>query len=168
MLALILASFLFSDIPWGTPVQPMIKKLNEAGFSVARKPDHGDYRFQGRLNGHPVTGFASMGEGKLVRVQILMVPPEESLRETYDEIRGALVKKYGEPAKSVQKILEPFHEGDGYEQEAIRAGRAVFATQWIEGKESLLVNITPSLQVTVTYESPDWAAEAARRMKGSF
>jgi hypothetical protein len=164
----LLASFLFSDIPWSTPAQAVVKKLTDAGFHVARKPDHGDYGFRGMLLGRQATGMAFMADGKLARVVVVVTPPDESVRENYEQIRQVLVKKYGPPAKTVQRYLEPFHEGDGYEQEAIRAGKAVFATQWIDGDEDLFINITPALQVSVTYESPDWAAEAARRTKGVF
>ncbi|HSP34909.1 MAG TPA: hypothetical protein VLU46_11385 [Thermoanaerobaculia bacterium] len=167
--ALLLASFLFSDIPWNTPGQTVVKKLAEAGFKVAKKPDRaGDYAFSGMLLGHPASGIATIGDGKLVRVIVTIVPTEETVRDTYLQVRDAIQKKYGKPAKSVQRFLEPFHDGDGYEDEAIRAGKAVFATGWSEEDEALVVNITQNLQVAVTYESPGWAAEAAKRAKGGF
>jgi len=169
LVALVLASFLFSDIPWQTPAQPLVKQLTANGFKVTKKPDRaGDYAFRGTVLGHPATGIASLGEGKLVRVIVTLVPGDETLRETYEQVRRTLIKKYGEPEKTVQRYLEPFHEGDGYEQEAIRAGRAVFATRWLDSGEALVVNITPDLNVAVTYESPEWAAEAARRTKGAL
>ena len=169
-LALILASFLFSDIPWNTPGQAVQKKLIAAGFKVSKKPDKitGDYQFRGEMLGHPANGVASLANGKLARIIVTMIPGDESLRDTYTQIRNVLVKKYGTPEKTVERYLEPFHEGDGYEMEAIRAGKAQFATRWLDSGETLVVNITPDLNVAVTYESPDWAAESARRMKATF
>lgn len=169
LVALVLASFLFSDIPWNTPGTAVQKKLTEAGFKVAKKADRaGDYAFRGMLLDHPATGIAAMADGKLARVVLTIVPTEEPVRDVYVQVRDAIEKKYGAPAKSVQRFLDPFHEGDGYEEEAIRAGKAVFATGWKDGDEALVVSITPNLQVAVTYDSPEWPAEAAKRAKGGF
>ena len=164
------ASFIFADIPWNTPGETVVKQLKDAGFKVSKKPDKatGDYSFRGTLLGHLSNGTASMAGGKLARITITIIPEEEAVRATYKQVRDVLVKKYGTPEKTVERYLEPFHEGDGYEQEAIRAGKAQFATRWLDSGETLVVNITPDLNVAVTYESPDWAAESARRMKATF
>ena len=168
-IALVFASFLFSDIPWNTPAKPLVKQLTDAGFKVAKKPDRaGDYAFHGTLVGHQAVGIASLAQGKLARIIVTITPDDDSPRETYEQVRRALVRKYGEPEKTVMRYLEPFHEGDGYEQEAIRAGKAVFASRWLDSGETLIVNVTPDLNIAVTYESPEWAAESARRTKGGL
>lgn len=162
------AAFIFSDIPWNTSRETVVKRLKDAGFKQIKKDKQGDYAFRGTLLGHDAAGSAMMAQGKLVKVVVLLVAPDDAARETYNQVRDVLVKKYGEPSKTLASFVEPFQEGDGYEAEAIRSGKGLFVTQWSEGGQALAVNITPNLTVAVSYESPDWPAELERRKnKGS-
>lgn len=157
------AAFVFSEIPWNTPAQAVVKKLKGAGFKQVKKDKSGDYRFRGRLMNHDATGVAMMSQGKLARVVIMLATADDVAHDTYNELRSVLAEKYGAPARTAVSFLDPFHEGDGYEAEAIRAGKGIFLTQWSDGGETLTLNITSSLAVAVTYESSAWGAELARR-----
>ncbi len=157
------ASFVFSDIPWNTQAQSVMKKLKDAGFKQIRKDKQGDITFRGTLLGHDAAGMAMFAEGRLAKVLVMLSTPDEMAREGYTQVRDVLITKYGQPAHTTVTFLEPFHQGDGYEAEAIRSGKGIFVTQWNEDGEQLILNITSSLAVAVTYESPDWAAELERR-----
>ena len=162
------AAFVFSDIPWNAPAESVVKKLKEAGFKQVKKDKQGDYAFRGNLLGHDAAGMAMFAQGRLVRVIVMLTTPEEMVRESYGQVREVLVSKYGKPARTLASFVEPFHQGDGYESEAIRSGKAIFLTQWSDDGQQLMVNITSGLMVGVAYESPDWAAELERRKnKGS-
>jgi hypothetical protein len=147
------AAITFAGIPWNTPAQTVVRKLTAAGFTVAKKPDHGDYRFRGKLLNHDAAGVAIMSDGKVVRVFVMLAAPDDAARETYEELRKVLIAKYGAPAKTVRSFEEPFHEGDGYEAEAIRSGKANFATQWIDGGDALVLNIASGKSLALTYDS---------------
>ncbi len=162
------AAFVFSDIPWNAPADTVVKKLKDAGFKQIKKDKQGDYVFRGNLLNHEATGLAMFAQGKLVRVIVLLSTPEEIVRETYSQVREVLLTKYGQPVRTLAAIAEPFHEGDGYEAEAIRSGKGIFVTEWSDAGQQLMVNITPGLSIAVTYESQDWPAELERRKnKGS-
>ncbi|HEY8712225.1 MAG TPA: hypothetical protein VIM68_05095 [Thermoanaerobaculia bacterium] len=162
------ASFVFSDIPWNAPAETVVKKLKVAGFKQIKRDKQGDYAFRGNLLGHDAGGMAMFARGKLVKVIVSLATPEEMVRETYQQVREVLLTKYGQPMRTLAAFVEPFHEGDGYEAEAIRSGKGIFLTQWSDAGQQLAVNITPGLTVAVTYESQDWAGELERRKnKGS-
>ncbi|HEX7421017.1 MAG TPA: hypothetical protein VF505_14100 [Thermoanaerobaculia bacterium] len=162
------AAFVFSDIPWNAPADSVVKKLKAAGFKQIKKDKQGDYSFGGDLLGHDAAGMAMFAKGRLVRVIVMLTTPEETIRETYSQVREVLLNKYGKPVRTLASFVEPFHQGDGYESEAIRSGKAIFLTQWRDDGQQLLVNITSGLMIGVSYESPDWAAELERRKnKGS-
>lgn len=163
------AGFTFSDIPWNTSTDTVIQKLKAAGFKQIKKDKKsGDVAFRGELLGHDATGVAAFAQGRLAKVIVILSTGDEMARETYSQVREVLVKKYGPPARTTVSFGDPFHEGDGYEAEAIRQGKAVYMTEWGDGGEQLVVNIASSASIAVTYESPDWAAELYRRKsKGS-
>lgn len=162
------AAFVFSEIPWNTPAKAVVKKLTGAGFKQVKRDKSGDYRFRGTLLNHDAAGVAMMSEGRLARVVVTLATPDEAAHDAYNDLRSVLVKKYGAPVRTVAAFLDPFHEGDGYEAEAIRAGKGIFLTQWTDAGQNLILNITSSLGVAVTYESPAWGAELERRKsKGS-
>jgi hypothetical protein len=162
------AAFVFSDIPWSAPAETVVKKLKDAGFKQIKKDKQGDYAFRGNLLNHEAAGMAMFAQGRLVRVIVLLTTPEEMVRETYSQVREVLMNKYGQPVRTLASFVEPFHEGDGWEGEAIRSGKGIFLTQWSDAGQQLVVNITSGLTVAVTYESQDWPAELDRRKnKGS-
>ena len=162
------AAFVFSDIPWNAPGEVVARKLKDAGFKQIRKDKQGDYAFRGNLLGHDAAGMAMFAQGRLVRVIVMLTTPEETVHETYDQVREVLLNKYGKPVQTVASFVEPFYQGDGYESEAIRSGKAMFLTHWSDEGQQLTVNINSGLTVGVSYESPGWAAEMERRKnKGS-
>ena len=163
------ASFVFSDIPWNAPGEVVVKKLKDAGFKQVKKDKKsGDYSFRGDLLGHDAAGMAMFAQGRLVRVIVMLTTPEETIHETYSQVRQVLLNKYGKPVQTLAQFVEPFHQGDGYESEAIRSGKAIFLTQWSDDDQQLTVNITSGLMVGVAYDSPGWPAELERRKsKGS-
>ncbi len=163
------ASFVFSDIPWNTPADSVMQKLKAAGFKQVKKDKQGDLTFQGSLLNHDAAGMAMFSpSGKLLKVIVMLSTPDEMARDAYNQVRDVLVTKYGQPARTTVSFVDPFHEGDGYEAEAIRSGKGIFKTQWNDAGEQLILNITSSLAVAVTYESQDWPAELERRKsKGS-
>lgn len=162
------AAFVFSDIPWNSSSDSVVKRLKSAGFKQIKRDKQGDYAFRGNLLNHDATGVAMFAQGRLVKVMVMLSTADEMARETYTQIREVLVGKYGRPVRTLASFVEPFHEGDGYEAEAIRSGKGIFLTQWSDSGQQLLVNITSGLAVAVTYESQDWPAELERRKnKGS-
>ena len=157
------AGFVFSDIPWNAPSEVVVKRLKDAGFKQIKRDKQGDYGFRGNLLGHDAAGMANFAQGRLVRVVVMLTTPEETVHETYSQVREVLLNKYGKPVQTLAQFVEPFHKDDGYESEAIRSGKAIFLTQWSDDGQQLTVNITSGLTVGVSYESPDWAAELERR-----
>ena len=143
-------AFTFADIPRNATTDVVTQKLKAAGFKV--KKSKNEIGFQGKVFERDGGGVATVVNGKVVKIAVIVPASEDVARETYDEIRAALMARYGPPAETISQIREPFHEGDGYETEAIREGKGVFATRWEAEGQQLSVTINPALAVVVTYE----------------
>jgi hypothetical protein len=159
-------SFNFSDLAWETSVSEVRNQLAAAGFTAIQTDKDGDLRFQGVLIGYKAIGIAFFAESKLAKVAIRLITPDRKARDTYRDLKETLTKKYGPPTNSYEYFRKPYYEGDGYEEQAIRVGKARFATFW-GGREpssgGLVLEIHESLTVRLSYESAIWGAEADRR-----
>lgn len=150
----------FADMKWGTPIAEVKRILSSKGFTT-NIDDEGDLRFEGTLMSVKSVGFALMTEGKLSKVIVNLATPEKDARKTYTDMKEVLTKKYGEPSKCFEYFSRPYYEGDGYEEQAIRVGKGVFACFWNE--QLISVEITDKLIVRIAYESQSWSQEADRR-----
>jgi hypothetical protein len=162
-------SFQFAGIPWGSDTGTVKEKMMAAGFTFKKQDEDGDLVFEGSVLGYDARAYCLMAQGRAVKVMITIYTPDNKARETYNEMKGLLAKKYGE-GQYFKSFDPPYDEGDGYEDQAIGLGKAHFDSFWGEHKgeagtypEGLFLTITEELTVRVSYESSDWGAEADRR-----
>ncbi len=101
------------------------------------------------------------GVGKIV---VTILTPDQHARETYKDMKQTLTTKYGPPQQAFEFFSDPYYEGDGYEDQAIKLGKGHFGAFWDNG---LQLNVTEKLNLNVAYESPTWADEAGRRKSKS-
>lgn len=149
----------FADLAWGSSIAATAKQLKVKGFSTKVDSD-GDLRFEGTLLSHRCVGFAVFGNEKLLKVQVAIATPDHKARGVYSDLRETLINKYGEATDTFEFFLDPYYDGDGYEEQAIRVGKGHFATYW---GSALSIEITEKLAVRLSYESPGWEAESERR-----
>ncbi len=159
-------SYNFADMEWGLPSAEVRQILDSKGFKVSADTD-GDLKFEGALLSTEVVGWALLARDKLAAVTVNFITRDQDARRTYADMRDVLAKKYGTPSNNFKFFRKPYYDGDGYEDQAIKLGKATFACYWVgseKGKEGdLAINITEQLTVEIRYEAPFWAQEAARR-----
>jgi len=151
---------LFADIKWGSTVEEVKRQLIGKGFKPTATDKDGDLKFEGKLLGETMAGWAMFSNKKLAKVFIVLATPDRRAIDKYNEVRKVLVEKYGDPSDTFKMFRRPYYEGDGYEEQAIRLGKARYSTFWGNG---LYVAITDRLAVTITYESDEWGEEGDRR-----
>jgi hypothetical protein len=144
----------FGGMNWGTPVDSVRRVLASKGFVLAKKDDE-DLRYTGTSLGHQAILWAYIDRGHLVKVTVALLTPDRSAREVYQEMKSSLSEKYGVPVAVLDEFKSPYFDGDGYEDQAIRLGKAQFETIWSKpmlGGDSLLaIEITPALSVRISY-----------------
>jgi hypothetical protein len=162
-------TFNFADCDWGISREQTKKLLGSRGFGEFEVDRDGDLVFSGgRLVGHAAGGVALFTpKGRLTKMIVILATADHKAIPTYKEMLVTLKNKYGGPTHEFRSFDKPYYEGDGFEEQAVRLGKADFSAYWIGGegkyKGTLSVKVTENLAVTITYESPEWPVESDRR-----
>lgn len=150
----------FADIRWGASKDDVRKQLVSKGFTPGVVDKDGDFKFEGALIGYKTQGLAFFANDKIVKVLVRIITPDKEVISTYRSMKDVLSKKYGSPDNEYEFFKKPYYAGDGYEEQALRLGKATFASVW--GK-SLMLQIHETLTVQVVYESDAWSEEGDKR-----
>ena len=150
---------IFADLKWGASTASVRSQLAAKGFDTEIDSD-GDVKFKGKLIGYSAVGWAVIVSNRLLKVQVNILTPDSKAKQAYSEMKEVLNGKYGSPTSKYEFFTKPYYEGDGYEEQALRLGKATFALFW---GDALSMEITEKLTVQLTYESPEWSAESVRR-----
>ena len=157
----------FADIPWGSTGETVKKMMATQGLVFVQMDSDGDYSFKGTLAQYRAVVWGLMSGGKLAKVTVSLITPDNKAREEFKNMKGVLTTKYGAPSGSYEFYEKPYEEGDGYEDQAIRLGKGHFFTFWrtVSGTDTstLGLQIGEKLTVVIGYESPQWPAELERR-----
>jgi hypothetical protein len=158
----------FADIAWGTPGDQVVKLLSARGLKLEKQDSDGDYQFNGTLFDQRAVVFAMMSPTQgLVQVQIVLGTPDHKAFPTYRDVVDTISKKYG-PPQNIETFTQPYFKGDGYEEQAVRLGKATIASLWNRKdptSTALVIKVTEELSVGLYYESGNWPAELERRKK---
>lgn len=150
----------FADIRWGALQDEVRKQLTSKGFTSGATDKDGDFKFEGQLVGHKAQGLALFSDGKVAKIIVRIITPDNKAIETYRSMKDVLAKKYGKPSSDYEFFKKPYYDGDGYEAQAIRVGKATFSSFW---GSALNLEIHESLTVQLHYESEAWKKESEKR-----
>jgi hypothetical protein len=158
----------FAGLKWGSTRESVKQSLSPLGYAFTKLDEDGDLDYTGELVGYPATMFFFFTPNDaLVMVEIHIRTPNNKTRETYKEMKETLTEKYGQPSDDFHFFQPPYFEGDGYEDQAFRLGKATFPSFWKHpgktGNEMASLEITPALNLEVGYEAPGWHEELIRR-----
>lgn len=161
-------SMTIAGLPWGVSPDSVKKTLVARGFSAKSADEDGDIEFAGPFLDEDAGLVAFFTKDrKLARVGVILLTADPDARRKYFEVKETLTQKYGKPSFNRERFVSPYYAGDGYEDQAIRLGKAAFLTEWTrpnaEGAEVIRLGISRSLTVILDYESAGWAAEDERR-----
>ena len=166
-LCLTAQGYRFAEIPWGSNGETLKKMMAVQSLMLVKVDSDGDYEFKGTLAQYLAVVWGFMAGGKLVKVAVYLITPDNKAREEYRKMKDVLITKYGPPTSRYDYFQGPYEEGDGYEDQAIRLGKGHFFTVWTTVTESdtsnLGLQISERLAVIISYESPRWNGEADRR-----
>ena len=158
--------YTFGNIPWGANRAAVTEAMRQTGLKFSKVDEDGDLLFQGNLNGYDARVWALMTPtDQLSKTGVTLITEDSKARGVYRDMKDVLTKKYGAPTNCEEHFSDPYHEGDGYEEQAIKLGKGFFMCLWGDEITGVLgIEITDQLNVHITYEFPGWyAGEAARR-----
>lgn len=150
----------FADIRWGASKEEVRKQLTSKGFIPGALDKDGDFKFEGPLIGYKAQGMALFGDNKIAKIVVRIITPDNKAIDTYRSMKDVLSKKYGAPSSDYEFFKKPYYEGDGYEAQAIRVGKATFSCFW---GSALNLEIHETLTVQLNYESEAWTEEMTKR-----
>ena len=150
----------FADIRWGASKEEVRKQLTSKGFTPGALDKDGDFKFEGSLVGYKAQGLALFADSKISKIIVRLITPDNKAIEAYRSMKDVLSKKYGTPSNDFEFFEKPYYDGDGYEAQAIRVGKATFSCYW---GSALGLEIHETLTVQVNYESETWAEELGKR-----
>ena len=158
----------YADIPWGASKETVKRTLVQRGYAFLKTDEDGDLQFDGEISNTKARIVAIFARDRLVKSGVLIATPDNKAREVFCDMRETLLRKYGAPSSDFHFFTSPYYEGDGFEDQAIRLGKATFAVYWHRdapegGQNSISLSITDALSVIVSYESPAWHQEYERR-----
>lgn len=149
---------------WNSSEAACRSSLEQREYSVAPVESPGQegmkyLKMTGREFNTPSQLYCVFHDGVLVKVVLALITPDEEAIAKYGDVRSSLVSKYGSPDGDYRTFTTPYYEGDGYEGQAIKMGKAKISAYWTEWEgESLGIEITKALTVSLSYEGPGWPA----------
>ena len=159
----------FDDLPWLSSREEVTAIMTEKGyvFEIDEKTERNITGYTGRIadeDAHVVAVYSPEG---LVRMIVVLLV-EGSVIRKFRDVRDILTEEYGEPDYGGEIFTLPYKDGDGYEEQAIRLGKASFFSAW-EGKEGSIlgIHVTKGLKIQIIFDSPYGAAEYERLKKES-
>ena len=165
----------FADIPWGSNAVVVKAGMQRMDLTFKEQDETGDLRFDGLLAGHKAIVYALMNaQDQLTKVQVSVVTEDHQAIRVWEAISGDLCERYGRPTLGGRYFSAPYGEGDGYEEQAVRHGKATLTYLWGEDPASIsaddaavITTVTEALNVQIVYESGRWPADSRRRRAGA-
>lgn len=158
----------FAGIPWGASRAQVLDSAKAAGLSVTATFGN-DLELEGDVFGTPATVNALISRSAgLLKVQVRFSAADRPTRAYAAAVEG-LTAQYG-PTEPVELFKRPFARGDGREDEALLANKAMMIAAWGDERQpgqAAAVLQAGSQGVILQYESHGWKAESARRQRES-
>lgn len=155
----------FLDLEWKDSKAEVKKKmLNRKGieqdsqkelmFGLVSKSENGDHLcFESGIFGkHAVSSWLFLFyKNQFCKASVTTVKQSDVIRK-YNEVKEIFESKYGEPLYDFFEFISPYYYGDGYEENAIKLGKAYMISAWVINDCTVGIQITKSLELQFTYE----------------
>lgn len=165
----------FLGIPWTSSASSaksiMLKRPNVT-FDAKNSDSVSLFFDGGTFAGQPVSFFQLIfsKEGFHTAKVFLKKTLESKVISRYREACDLIAEKYGKPDHDFYMFDSPYYDGDGYETQAIRLGKATVSSYWkfpVDGKKDniLGVSIAEDLYVTIVYQNGEMISRVIRDHK---
>src|SRR5262245_35654069 len=165
----------FADIPWGSSATAVKAGMQRMSLTLREQDAAGDLRFDGLLAGRKAIVYALMNaQDQLTKIQVSVITDDAQAIRVWESISSDLSERYGKPTLGGRFFNDPYREGDGHEEQAVRRGQATLTYLWGDDPAALgpddasvITTVTEALNVQIVYESGRWPADSRRRKAGA-
>ena len=158
----------FAGIPWGASKAQVLDAAGAANLRVVGTFGN-DVELEGEVFGAEATVNALISRtAGLLKVHVRFAAGDRP-GQAYAKVVDALTALYG-PTEPVELFKRPYARGDGREDEALLANKAMMIAAWGDERQpgqAAAVLQAGSQGVILQYESHGWKAESARRQRES-
>lgn len=145
----------FKGVPINGKLNSFVSKLEAQGFSVEYKQDDAAV-LSGEFAGKSdcTIMVISTKVSNIVWKVVVQFPEKTSwysLKGEYNSFKESYTKKYGEPT-SYEFFSSPYYEGDGYELQALKSEKCMWASYFSTSQGTIILELTDGKCTQVVYE----------------
>lgn len=136
---------------------PFVEKMKNEGYTIAEKTDN-LVLMNGKFadnNGAEIIIVATPQSGIVWQVIVLMDKSSswKTLKSDYFKYKELFNKKYSSyPFKEYEFFSDPYSEGDGFENQALRHDKCTYFSYWKLPEGDISVSISKTEKIKFTYE----------------
>lgn len=147
----------FKGIPINGKLSDFVSEMKNKGFTFGEHVVKDDIVIMsGDFAGKPaVIYILATPESKTVwKVGVFYDKQDTwlSLKLDYLQVKDVYSKKYGEPDYEKEYFFKPYYEGDGYELQAIKAGKCIYYSSMKTDTGSISIQINKLCEIQISYE----------------
>lgn len=147
----------FNGVPLEGDLTTCITRFKAKGFVVNKYIDNGAI-LKGKVANYQIELYVfTTPKSKKVYKAVAFVEKDlswASLKYNYEKFVALFTEKYGTPTNKLERFIDPYYEGDGYEMTAVSTEKCEYYTLWLNTQlMNLGVEISKYEQVKLTYEN---------------
>lgn len=121
----------FRGIPIDGHINDFVKKMKAIGYVETHRTSSA-VLMTGKFANHSATigVFSTSKSHKVYNIAVTFEKQSSwsSIKSRYFEFKELYTSKYGKPSKVVERFKDPYYEGDGYEMQALKLDKCVYAS----------------------------------------
>ena len=160
----------FRGIPIDGHIDDFVRKMKAIGY-VEVDRNSSVALMTGDFANHSVT-ITILTTPKSHKVYNVVVELEKqsswlSIKNRYFEFKELYTSKYGKPSKAAERFYDPYYEGDGYEMQALKLDKCLYASLFDLSNGTVLLTMSDSAKVMMYYTDSKNAELKEREEKSS-
>lgn len=161
----------FMDIPIDGKIDEFAKRLQNKGFVVKEKTEHG-IQMSGSFAGQSDVELYVLTTKKThVVFKVVVYFPKQlswnGIERDYEYYKDLFTKKYGIP-EAYEFFKSPYYKGDGYEMSAIKLEKCVYLSFFKLQYGSVVLEISKYQQLRIAYEDKENVSLAEKEKNESI
>lgn len=147
----------FNGVPLEGDLPTLITRYKAKGFTFVKYIENGAI-LKGKVANYPIELYVfTTPKSKKVYKAVAYLDKEvswSSIKSNYERFVEIFTEKYGTPTSKLERFIDPYYEGDGYEMSALSLEKCDYYTLWMDvQKMNMSVEISKYKQVKLTYEN---------------
>lgn len=146
----------FWGINWKTSKGEVKKIISNKGDYTLTEESAKGMAYKGKFGGSDAIIILYFFENQFYQGVVSYPYEQNRALSKYQTVKEQITKKYGEPAKVVERFQKPYYKGDGYEEQALQLNKGLYMSSWsFVDNNTIYVAISNSLETMLIYENTE-------------